>query len=278
MKTTHFAEKSFFSFVFGTSSSFLETNVQQEEEQQQQQQRWRWQTTAAESPFVFFRNQKKKITRIPRNKTIEQPNNRQHIFHQIFPFFSFFLFVSAPKKENNIEIRIFFFSRSSLKDISLSSLVLPLVVLFLFGDGEGGGARDTFQQYNIQNQQINKNVLLNSKKRNNRTTGAREGAAGGAKVCVCVCVSFIQSSTPKTERARDSVKHFAFFFSKNKRKMKNNSCEMSKQFCCSPLGRWESIGFPFFIKSSFVLFSLSSEHEMGGLPSNTVNLFPLNSL
>ena len=214
MKTTHFAEKSFFFLLFsGPMSSFLETNVQQEEEQQQQQQRWRWQTTAAESPFVFFRNQKKKKSQ--EFQEIKQSNNRTIVntfFTKFFHFLVFFLFVSAPKKENNIEIRIFFFSRSSLKDISLSSLVLPLVVLFLFGDGEGGGARDTFQQYNIQNQQINKNVLLHSKKRNNRTTGAREGAAGGAKVCVCVCVSFIQSSTPKTERARDSVKHFAFFF------------------------------------------------------------------
>ena len=213
MKTTHFAEKSFFFFCFRDQCLHFSRQTSNKKRSSSSSSSGGGGRRQQRSLRLFFFETKKKKSQ--EFQEIKQSNNRTIVntfFTKFFHFLVFFLFVSAPKKENNIEIRIFFFSRSSLKDISLSSLVLPLVVLFLFGDGEGGGARDTFQQYNIQNQQINKNVLLHSKKRNNRTTGAREGAAGGAKVCVCVCVSFIQSSTPKTERARDSVKHFAFFF------------------------------------------------------------------
>jgi hypothetical protein len=106
MKTTHFAEKSFFSLFSGPmSSSSPRHDVQQEEEQQQQQRRrWRWRTTAAESPFVVvvFRKHKKKITRIPRNKTFEQPNNRQHIFSpKFFHFLVFFVCFRTKKREQH---------------------------------------------------------------------------------------------------------------------------------------------------------------------------------
>jgi len=90
-------------------------------------------------------------------------------------------------------------------------------------------------------------------------------------VCVCVCVSFIQSSTPKTKRERGTASNILPFPKIKQTEKKSENAETILLLSFRALGiDW----FPFFIKSPFVLFSLSSEHEMGDCPSNTVNLFP----